>query len=325
MPKKCPKCYSSKIKKDGINQSWNQKLKCKKCFCCFVQRRMRKWEPQFRTNSWFEKYITEWYSARQIADQSGKQEYLVRLDIQRRLDINTLLQIDEFYVWAKYVMIDGYHLPWGKILLVYYEYILGKVLWFSITNSECKPAIVRDLLILRDSFWYEFRAFIMDGSPSILSAIRSVYPEAIIQRCLVHIQRQVFSYITKHPKSEAWKGLLWIMSYLILADPELFPLKYTVWKEKYFSFLSEKSISLATGRWIFTHSSLRKAMKHIENALPYMYQSYKHSDWNIERSTNKLEGYFWVFTNEGINQHKWLSEERLYSFVALWIYLRNCK
>ena len=289
-----------------------------------MERKLQKQEPQFRTSSWFEKYIIEWYSSRQIADQSGKQEYLVRLDIQRRLDVNTLLQIDEYFENVRRIMIDWYHLPGGKILLVYYEYVLEKVIWFSITNSECKPAIVRDLTLLKNSFWYQLMVFVIDWSPSILSAIKSVYPEATIQRCLVHIQRQVFSYITKHPKSEAWKDLLHIMNYPILANPELFPTKYSVWKTKHLSFLSEKSIS-SKGRWIFTHSSLRKALKHIENALPHMYQSYQQNDSYIERSTNKLEGYFWVFTNEWINQHKWLSDKRLYSFVALWIYLRNCK
>jgi hypothetical protein len=33
-------------------------------------------------------------------------------------------------------------------------------------------------------------------------------------------------------------------------------------------------------------------MRHIENALPNMYQFYVYADPKIERSTNKLEGYF---------------------------------
>jgi hypothetical protein len=178
--------------------------------------------------------------------------------------------------------------------------------------------------VLRDSFWYEIVAFVLDGSLSIHSAIQSVYPESIIQRCLVHVQRQVQNYISKHPKSEAWVNLLRILQYSCLSHPIRFLELFEFWKERYREYLTEKSIS-KKGWWIFTHTSLRKAMKHIENALPYMYQNSKYSDLNIERSTNKLEGYFWVFTNEWINEHKWLSRERLHSFVALWIYLRNCK
>lgn len=303
---------------------WNPTLQCKTCKHRFVERKVQKQETKFRTKFWFNQYIIEWYSARQIANQSGRQEYLVRLDIQKRLDENRLLHIDEYFDNTGYLMIDGYHLPWGKILLVYYEYIIKKVLWFSVTSSENKEAVVHDLRILRDSFWYKIRAFVIDGSPSILSAIKSVYPNSIIQRCLVHIQRQVINYISNHPKSEAGVSLLHILNYPPLSNPLLFPELFGKWKEKYLPYLTERSIS-RKGWWIFTHTSLRKAMKHIDNALPYMFQSYRYADSNIERSTNKLEWYFWVFTNEWINEHKWLSERRLYSFIALWIYFRNNK
>ena len=310
------------LKKNGKNQVWNNRLKCNACWYCFVERRIQKQEYWFRTRSWFEKYIIEWYSARQIADQSGKKEYIVRADIQTRLDSNQLHHIDEYYEQAQYIMIDGYHLPGGKILLVYYEYILTKVLWFSIADSESRQAIAYDLRFLRDSFWYAFTAFTIDGSPSILSAIKSVYPNSIVQRCIVHVQRQVLTYTTRHPKSEAWKDLLRILCYPILSDPNIFLLKFDQWKTKHYSFLTERSVS-SKGRRIFTHTSLRKAMKHIDNALLHMYQSYQYNDFQIERSTNKLEWYFWVFTNEWINEHKGLSTKRLYSFVALWIYFRN--
>jgi transposase-like protein len=167
---------------------------------------------------------------------------------------------------VSYLMIDGYLLPWGKILLVYYAYDIKKVVWFSIAEQEGKLAIVADLKILRYSFWYKITAFINDGWPSILSAIREVYPEAIIQRCLVHVQRQVFNYISRHPKSEAGKALVQIMRYATLSDPELFITVFEDWKKRHFHFLIEKSVS-RKGWLIFTHTSLRKAMRHIENAL----------------------------------------------------------
>ncbi len=69
--------------------------------------------------------------------------------------------------------------------------------------KESKEAIVRDLRILKYSFGYDIAVFVVDGGPSILSAIREVYPASLIQRCLVHIQRQVFNYISRNPKTEA--------------------------------------------------------------------------------------------------------------------------
>lgn len=217
-------------------------------------------------------------------------------------------------------MIDGYALPWGGILLVYYAFNIEKVIWFSITWKEDKNSIVHDLKILRDSFKYDISAFIIDGGPSILAAVNDVYLRAIIQRCLVHIQRQVFNYVSRNPKTVTGKDLVKIMNYSVLSNPHVFPEAFEVWKMEHFDYLIEKSVS-REGKRIFTHTSLRKAIRHIENALPNMYQFVL--DSHIEKSTNKLEWYFWVFTNEWINEHKWLSPKRLRSFVALWIYFRN--
>jgi hypothetical protein len=219
-------------------------------------------------------------------------------------------------------MIDGYALPGWWILLVYRAYNIWKTVWFSMAPKESKEAIVRDLRILKYSFGYDIAVFVVDGGPSILSAIREVYPTSLIQRCLVHVQRQVFNYISRNPKTEAWKDLVQIMCYKILSDPNSFLGLFETWKEKYYSFLTERSIS-RKGRPIYTHTSLRKAMKHIKNALPHMYHFVENP--LVEKSTNKLEWFFWVLTEEWILEHKWLSRRKLFSFVALWIYFRDNK
>jgi hypothetical protein len=59
----------------------------------------------------FHEYILEGYSARQIAKQTNKKEYLVRRDIQIRLDTNQIDCIDEVFPNIHYLMIDGYALP----------------------------------------------------------------------------------------------------------------------------------------------------------------------------------------------------------------------
>lgn len=228
-------------------------------------------------------------------------------------------------------MIDGYALPRASgrdasdILLVYYEYIQEKVIWFSIRDGEKKEYIIEDLRFLRDQMDYtEIHTCISDGSLQIASALKEIYPEAIHQRCLVHIQRQVKNYISGNPRTKAWKQLKHITSYAILSDPFLFPLLFQIWENTYRGFLNEKSTT-RKGWWIWTHKNLYKANRHIGNALPYMFQSTIHNHPAIEKSTNKLEWYFWVLTEEWYHEHKWLSRKRLLSFTALWIYLRNQK
>lgn len=140
--------------------------------------------------------------------------------------------------------------------------------------------------ILKDSFRYDITAFVVDGGQSILAAVHEVYPQAVIQRCLVHIQRQVFNYVSRNPKTAAGKDLVKIINYSVLSNPDIFPEAFEMWKTEYFEFLIEKSVS-REGKRFFTHTSLRKAIRHIENALPNMYRFVL--DSGIEKTTNKLE------------------------------------
>lgn len=42
-----------------------------------------------------------------------------------------------------------------------------------------------------------------DGHKALLKAIKKVFPEVIIQRCVIHIQRMCLIWLTKHPKYQA--------------------------------------------------------------------------------------------------------------------------
>lgn len=269
MRKKCPKCSSSRLKKNGNNHCGNQKLKCNDCNHCFVERKIQRREKGFRTNSWFEKYILEGYSSRQISNQSSKSKKFVRSDIRNRLDTNEIHCIDEVFQNVLCLMIDGYALPWGGMLLVYRAYNIGKTVWFSIGEKEGKEEIVRDLKILRDLFQYNIEVFVVDGWLGILAAIWQVFPKAIIQRCLVHVQRQVFNYVSRNPKTEAGKDLVRIMNYAVLSNPKVFPRLFEEWKEKHFLFLIEKSVSHA-GKRIFTHIASESSTTHWECTSRYV-------------------------------------------------------
>jgi transposase-like protein len=47
-----------------------------------------------------------------------------------------------------------------------------------------------------------------DGHKSILKAVAKVYPQAVIQRCVVHVKRQCRAYLSARPKLQASKELL---------------------------------------------------------------------------------------------------------------------
>lgn len=207
-------------------------------------------------------------------------------------------------------LIDGYWLPKvkdadsgkdeSKILLLYYGYHRKKVIWFSIRDGERKQYIVEDLKFLRDHMGYKnIVSCTSDGWVGIISAMRAIYPHCILQRCLVHIQRQIRTNLTKHPKSEAGKEFLKLSNYTILSDPLIFPSLWETWKQKHQEYINEKSIK-PEGWWKYTHEKLRRTIHLVNNALPYMFQWYQHNNPDIEKSSNKIEWYFWVFTEEWI-------------------------
>lgn len=138
-------------------------------------------------------------------------------------------------------MIDGIWISENICLIIYYEYIQKKVIRFGFYFGELYENIVEDVRVLRDEFKYDIQSFTVDGGKQIKKAIEEIYPEAIIQRCLTHIHRQIQNYISKNPQSDCGKNLQKIVTFQNFEDEEKFTTEFQNWEKKYFDFLKEKS------------------------------------------------------------------------------------
>jgi len=217
-------------------------------------------------------------------------------------------------------MIDGVWIFKDICLIIYYEYIQKKVIRFGFYEWERYEDIREDLKSLKYSFQYNILSFTVDWGKQIKKALEEIYPDSMIQRCLTHIHRKIWNYISKNPQSNCGKALQKIVTFENFENEEKFTGEFQNWEKKYFDFLKEKS-SKWNRSW-YIHRRIRQARSHIQNALPYMFQYLKHK--NIKRSSNDLEWYNWVLS-DNIYYHRWLKKERLISFVSLWIYNRNLK
>lgn len=185
--------------------------------------------------------------------------------------------------------------------------------------------MVEDLKFLKETMWYtEIISCTTDGSSSIRRAFYEAYSKSVHQRCLVHIQRQVETYTTQKPKTQIWKALKSIVRYTTLSNPVLFHTVLRVFEILFSETLNQTSPT-EKWWWRYTYRELRRWYMHIINALPYMYQFDTLKNLNIPKSTNKLEWYFWVLTDECINEHRWLRKDRLLTLITLWIYYKNYK
>jgi len=128
----------------------------------------------------------------------------------------------------------------------------------------------------------------MDGEQSVLRAIKTVWPQTKIQRCLYHIQHEGMRWLRTYPKTEAGKDLRRLLSTLCAIrtakERDTFIVSYENWLTKYKDFIK----SLPTANIAF--KDLKRTIVLINNALPNMFHYLKES--NIPSTTNVLESFY---------------------------------
>ena len=156
----------------------------------------------------------------------------------------------------------------------------------------------------------------VDGNPHVIRAFKAYWPNIIIQRCVVHIQRQGLMWCRRNPKRTDAKRLREL--FLIVAairtcdERDLFLTQLASWEERYGRRIAS---SQETG-WVF--SDLKRARSMLIAALPNMFH-YLH-DPLIPPTTNGLEGYF-ARLKQRYRQHRGMSVIRRRSYFQWYFHL----
>ncbi len=164
------------------------------------------------------------------------------------------------------------------------------------------------------------KAITTDGNTSVILAIKKVWPNTTIQRCLVHIQRQGLSWLRRNPKSQAAKDLrLLLLTVTNIKDhkqKETFISGFNNWEKKYGKFV----LSLPSSDKV--HSDLQRTRSLVIHALPNMFHYLE--DFNIASTTNKVEGYF-SRLKEIYRRHRGMSKNKRSIYFQWYIYFKNIK
>jgi transposase-like protein len=156
----------------------------------------------------------------------------------------------------------------------------------------------------------------IDGNPHIFRIVQSLWPNIIVQRCLVHIQRQGLSWCRQHPKRsdarQLRRILLMILNIHSHSQRQQFLRAFDRWNEQYGVHLAQ-----TTNRGWVT-SDLQRARSMLMKAIPFMF-SYL-NDPNIPISTNALEGYF-SRLKQRYRQHRGLSKRNRPNYFQWYFYL----
>lgn len=220
-------------------------------------------------------------------------------------------------------MIDGTYFTNKVCLIVYRNQSVKATLFYRISDNEWYEELLEDIqnLLL---IGINIESVTCDGLSSIVKAIKKASSQTKIQRCLAHIQRETLIWLSRNPKSKAGIELRQIILRLHLIKDKNYWGYWTVeliqWYETYTDFVNHKSFKQDTGRYWYTHKSVRKAFVHIRRAYPYMFQYLDNP--NIPKTTNALESFF-GHLKQNIELHRGLSKQHFKNYLKWYLYFKS--
>lgn len=302
-PKKhCPFCNQSNVKRNGHYANGRQR------WFCFQCNKSYHWKLPInkikKELSWFKKWIVEGYSIRQLQSSCVHRARKLRYIIDRALSY-TPKHTQRSYAKHKHLIFDGTFLFKRKCIVALMDANSNAVLNGKYGISE---SLQKDLF----SFFYPLKlnnlnplSITVDGNPHVIRFLVQLWPEVIIQRCIVHIQRQGLMWCRQNPKRLDAKKLreLFLQLTKITTHEERddFLSKFYQWEKRYGSRL----LNLPERGWVL--SDLIRARSMILKALPNMFHFIDNP--SIPKSTNLIEGYFARLKDHyrhhrGLAQHK---------------------
>lgn len=214
-----------------------------------------------------------------------------------------------------HLIIDGtYHSNF--CLLNYFDSDLKHLQYYEIVRDENFRDFAMGLSLLKEA-GLKIASITSDGERELIMAVREVFPEALHQRCIVHVQRMSLAYLTRFPRTPAGKKLRQIVLKLHeISNHEersAWIKKFREWECEHYDFLNERNSVFSESK-LYIHYDVRRVRTLINNTLPNLF--YYLDDPEIPKSTNSLECRFSYLKNN-LRIHRGLSNQHRKSFV-LW-------
>ena len=292
-----------------------QRFKCKLCNHTYTFHNRK--NKISREKKWFELWITEGYSIRQLINISKYGIWKIK-----RIKNYWLEKVPPTQYLTgkhKYLILDGTYFKRTNCLIVVMNNLSNQIIasrYCFRENYATACNIFKGLL----SKQINPIAITTDGNTSVILAIKKVWPDTIIQHCLVHIQRQGLSWLRRYPKSQAAKDLrLLLLTVTNIKDhsqKQTFINGFNNWEKRYGKFV----LSLPSSDKVY--GDLQRTRSLIIHALPNMFHYLE--DSNIAPTTNKVEGYF-SRLKEIYRRHRGLSKKHREKYFQWYIYFKNIK
>jgi len=298
-----------------------QRFKCKSCELLFTW--ANKGVSQANEFIWFTKWVLGRRTFNDLVSESG----YAKSTLQRLFKVY-LSKPPQFIIRYKTglrLIVDGTYFGRSLCLILYYDSAHRYALYFRYSTNEFYKELKEDLQILK-SVGIEVLSVTCDGKKSIIRAVRKVYEKATLQRCTVHVQRNVRIWITRKPKSEAAKELRYIISFLHhiknIVEQNMWIIAFNYWYIKHKTVIEEKVYRKQTGRWWYKHRQLRRSAISIKNAIPDLFHFIQTPA--IPKSTNGIDSYF-GHLKTNLKIHRGLSAVNKKSFILWFLHMKSLR
>lgn len=219
------------------------------------------------------------------------------------------------------VFVDGIYVT--KKLVVLIACSREHVLAWHLAQSECSAAWAALMLKVPAPVMV-----VTDGGSGFRKAARAVWPGTRVQRCLVHVSRQVKRKTTLKPQLDAGEELLGLAKRLTKAKDAdaaaIWLADYAGWCSKWERFLRE--FTLRDGKRLYTHerprSARRSLSKLVKEGTMFTFAELQESLGGKWDSTNNIiEGRVNAQIREMLHAHRGLSAMRRVKAVFWWCYM----
>jgi len=184
---------------------------------------------------------------------------------------------------------------------------------------------------------------ICDGQPGLLAALKQVWPSTVVQRCLVHVRRDVRTDLTTRPKTPAGQVLLELAARLPRITDSVQASEWLVrldaWWQTFGHLTSEKtyrsdvdeadipSWAKPNQQWWYTHKRLRSAWR-LLNKLARDHDLFRYLEPDlaslvVPSTTNRIEGGVNAQLRRLLGHHRGMPPTHQQRAVEWWLWLHS--
>lgn len=324
----CPLC-AHPSKKKGFTSAGRQRWYCPDCRYSFTARRCDQSKAtQFRE---FLAYVT---------DTAPRRSQTTSLSTGDRShawcwDTRPIWQVTgEVY---DQIFIDGTYIPYGWCVLI--ASTPEGVIAYQLCHRENKAAYRALLSRIPAPI-----VVVTDGDKGALAAIKECWPSTIVQRCLVHIQRNIRRITTLKPHTDQHKALrqlgLDLTRIRTIDEAITWQKSLAAFHELYDPWLNEKTyrdhvttsniptFARNNKRWWFTHHDTRRMVRSLDRYVKEgVLFTYLRTDLDVHSllasTTNPLEGGINSPLKAFLYAHRGWPEHHMLTAINYWLYTRS--